>query len=97
MSIPYLDKPTTAFLPSGEPRLLSRSLKTSGVIVTVSPVLLLSKFIYPFLSGSAIADQLKPESILAEKLSLDVNCISPLIFAEDFFELLTSINNLGFF
>ena len=84
-------------MPSGEPTLLSRSLKTSGVIVADSPDLLLFIFIYPFLRGSLIAEVIIPVSVWIEKFSLDTNFISPLILADDLFALLTSINNFGFF
>ena len=84
-------------MPSGEPTLLSRSLKTSGVIVAVSPDLLLFMFIYPFLRESLTAEEVIPVSVWIEKFSLETNFISPLILADDLFVLLTSINNFGFF
>ena len=65
-------------------------------MVTTSPVLLLSIFIYPFVNESKTATLETPEFICVVKVSLDVNFISPLIFADTFFVLLMSINNFEF-
>ena len=86
-----------AFLPSGDPRLLSKSSKISGLIVTISPVLFLSIFIYPLLNESVTATLDTPELICVVKLSLDANFISPLIFADTLLGSLTFINNFEFF
>ena len=91
MSNPYFDNPTVAFLPSKEPTLLSRSLKTSGLITIVSPVLLLSTFKYPLTNELDKEELTTPLSICVEKVSLDTNFNSPFIWAETFLVLLMSI------
>jgi len=96
-SIPYFDNPTMAFLPSGDPRLLSKSSKISGLIVTTSPVLFLSTFINPLVNESVTATLDTPELICVVKVSLDVNFISPLIFADTLLGSLTFMNNFEFF
>ena len=58
--------------------------------------MLLSIFIYPLVNESITATLETPEFICVVKLSLDVNFISPLIFAETFFVSLMSINNFEF-
>ena len=66
-------------------------------MVTTSPVLLLSIFIYPFVNESKTATLETPEFIWVVKVSLDVNFISPLIFADTLLGSLTFINNFEFF
>ena len=92
ISNPYLETPTEAFLPSGEPKLLSSSLNTSGFIVIFSPDILLSISKYPLTKELEEEELTTPLLIWVEKVSLDTNFSSPLIWAETFFVSLISIN-----
>ena len=51
---------------------------------------------YPFVKESITATLETPEFICVVKVSLEVNLISPLIFADTFFVSLMSINNFEF-